>query len=90
MQKMAGAIMYDVEQMPGVIANRLVDILAQRYNFSKAGLHATIDELVSTGYIECDENALYPNKSMPKLDAVSLEGLRLTPKYSLGLNAKDI
>lgn len=87
---MASAIMYDVEQMPGVIANRLVDILAQRYGYSKSGLHATIDELVSTGYIECDENALYPNPNMPKLDAVSLEGLRLTPKYSLGLRANDI
>jgi len=90
MQKMASAVMYEVEQMPGISANQCVYTLSERYNYSKPGLHATIDELVSTGYIDCDGNTLYPNKSMPRLDAISLEGLRLTPKYSLGLNAKDI
>lgn len=90
MQKMASAVMYEVEQMPGILANRCVDILWARYKYSKSGLHAAIDELVTTGYIECEGTALYPNNSMPKLDAVSLEGLRLTPKYSLGLKANDI
>ena len=89
-QQLIQSVLRYVEDSPGLTANSCANFLFEQSAYAKQHTHEVIDKLVATGYIECDFNKLYPNKKMPEMTLYSLEGLRFTPRASVGIVANDI
>lgn len=77
-----------IEESPGFTASRCAEHLAARNGFDKEHVLEKINLLIEHKVLESFENRLYVlNNSMTP---VSLEGVRFTPKESLGLVCSDV
>ncbi len=77
-----------IEQSPGFTPARCAEHLSARNGFEKKHVLEKIDLLIDHKVLESFENRLYIlNNSMTP---VSLEGVRFTPKESLGLVCSDV
>jgi len=77
-----------VQETPGFTISRCAEHLSARNGFNKEHVLEKIDLLLENNVLESFENRLYIlNNSMTP---ISLEGMRFTPRESLGLVCSDV